>query len=365
MDATENVQDSIDKTPLRSLKDTSKIEIMPLKQVTKEKTLKKKWKKQVEQEESDVPRLPAGEFRPKQSLGQNFISDVNIMKRLCNVFDEEEGGHGDGRQVIEVGAGIGSLTHILFKKYPKMSAIEIDARAISQLSRNIPHLDVIHDDVLQVDYEAVSKAKDTKLWIIGNLPFYITSQILFCLVDYKNFIDTAVVTAQWEVAQRIVAQPEEYEYSILSVVLQLYARPKLLFKIPNYAFYPVPKVDSGVIRLDFKNKPNPPCAPLVLKRILRDSFNQRRKMFKTSLRNCLDQLEIARLPPELEDARPQQLTPQGFVALAQWIQKHGNFKANRASYGLHDNKRMSSPLGPEALEPSPKRVWRQEKHGEY
>ncbi|ORM41043.1 Ribosomal RNA small subunit methyltransferase A [Babesia sp. Xinjiang] len=245
-----------------------------------------------------------------------------------------------------------------------MTAIEIDARAISQLSRNIPDLDVIHDDVLQVDYDAISNKKDTNLWVIGNLPFYITSQILFCLVDYKRVIDRAVVTAQWEVAQRIVAQPEEFEYSILSVVLQLYAIPKLLFKIPNHAFYPVPKVDSGVIRLDFKNKANPPCAPLVLKRILRDAFNQRRKMLKTSLRNCLDQLEIARLPPELEDVRPQQLSPEGFVALAQWVQKMGNFKGENKTYGLHDNKRMSLAMGPEALDRDPQRVWRQERHGE-
>eukprot|EP00371_Babesia_bovis_P002755 XP_001611402.1 dimethyladenosine transferase [Babesia bovis T2Bo] len=245
-----------------------------------------------------------------------------------------------------------------------MSAIEIDARAISQLSRNLPDLDVIHDDVLQVDYDAVSKAKGCKLWIIGNLPFYITSQILFCLVDYKRVIDTAVVTAQWEVAQRIVARPNQFEYSILSVVLQLYAKPSLCFKIPNYAFYPVPKVDSGVIRLEFKNKTNPECAPLVLKRILRDSFNQRRKMLKTSLRTCLDQLEIPKLPSELEDIRPQQLPPEGFVALSKWIERHGNFSGTNTRYGLHDNKRMSSPMGMESLEPHPDRVWRQFKHGE-
>lgn len=138
-------------------------------------------------------------------------------------------------------------------------------------------------------------------------------QILFCLVDYKRVIEMAVVTAQLEVAQRIVAQPCEFEYSILSVVMQLYCKPKMLFKIPSHAFYPVPKVESGVIRLDFKQKPNPQCAPLVLKRILRDAFNQRRKMLKTSLRTMLDQLEIPRLPPDLEDVRPQQIDLTGRI----------------------------------------------------
>ncbi|CDR96534.1 dimethyladenosine transferase, putative [Babesia bigemina] len=337
---------------------------MPLKQPKKRKDDAKTDTEGTGESQSDVPRLPAGEFRPKQSLGQNFISDKNIMNRLCSAFDRDEGGHADGRQVIEVGAGIGSLTHILYKKYRKMTAIEIDARAISQLSRNIPDLDVIHDDVLQVDYEAISKAKETKLWVIGNLPFYITSQILFCLVDYKRVIDTAVVTAQWEVAQRMVAKPCEFEYSILSVVLQLYCRPKILFRIPNHAFYPVPKVDSGVVRLDFKGTTNPPCAPLVLKRILRDAFNQRRKMLKTSLREFLDQLEIPRLPPDLEDMRPQQMAPQGFVALARWAQRKGTFKGDGARYGVHDNKRMHAPLGAADLDPNPLRVWRQERHGE-
>ncbi|KAK1932616.1 putative dimethyladenosine transferase [Babesia divergens] len=337
---------------------------MPLKHVPKKKKEIKKQDPKEDETKVDAPRLPSGEFRPKQSLGQNFISDQNIMNRLCNAFDGDEGGHPDGRQVIEVGAGIGSLTHILHKKYPKMTAIEIDARAISQLSRTLPNLDVIHDDVLQVDYDAVSKVKDTKLWVIGNLPFYITSQILFCLVDYKRVIEMAVVTAQLEVAQRIVAQPCEFEYSILSVVMQLYCKPKMLFKIPSHAFYPVPKVESGVIRLDFKQKPNPQCAPLVLKRILRDAFNQRRKMLKTSLRTMLDQLEIPRLPPDLEDVRPQQISPEGFVALATWVQKHGNFKGSTATFGVHDNKRMCAPMGPESLEPNPQRIWRQEHHGE-
>ncbi|GBE59417.1 dimethyladenosine transferase [Babesia ovata] len=352
------------KKPLRSLKHVYNIDIMPLKQTKKKSNEARIKTGGADESQSDVPRLPAGEFRPKQSLGQNFISDKNIMNRLCSAFDNDEGGHADGRQVIEVGAGIGSLTHILHKKYKKMTAIEIDARAISQLSRNIPDLDVIHDDVLQVDYEAISKAKETKLWVIGNLPFYITSQILFCLVDYKRVIDTAVVTSQWEVAQRMVSKPCEFEYSILSVVLQLYCKPKILFRIPNHAFYPVPKVDSGVVRLDFKGTANPPCAPLVLKRILRDAFNQRRKMLKTSLREFLDQLEIPRLPPDLEDMRPQQMAPQGFVALARWAQQKGTFKGDGARYGVHDNKRMRSRLGPADLDPNPPRVWRQERHGE-
>ncbi|GIX61848.1 apicoplast dimethyladenosine synthase, putative [Babesia caballi] len=375
MEAVDSSQESESKKPLRSLKHVSNIDIMPLKQRQKSGKPAKKPARPRERQatgsagtgeepRSEVPRLPAGEFKPKQSLGQNFISDQNIMNRLCSAFDKDEGGQADGRQVIEVGAGIGSLTHILFKKYPKMTAIEIDARAISQLSRNLPDLDVIHDDVLQVDYEAVSRAKGCSLWVVGNLPFYITSQILFCLVDFRRVIDVAVVTAQWEVAQRIVARPCEFEYSILSVVLQLYATPRLLFKIPSHAFYPVPKVDSGVVRLDFKRAAAPDCAPLVLRRVLRDAFNQRRKMFKTSLRHLLDQLEIPRLPRDLEDMRPQQLAPQGYVALARWLQDKGRFKGAAARFGLHDNERMRAPLGREALDPSPQRVWRQERHGE-
>ncbi|AFZ80868.1 dimethyladenosine transferase, putative [Theileria equi strain WA] len=223
---------------------------------------------------------------------------------------------------------------------------------------------LIHNNTnIQVDYESMSKVKGEKLWIIGNLPFYITSQILFCLVDYKSSIDRAVVTAQLEVAKRIVANPGDTDYSILSVVLQLYATPKLLFTIPNYAFYPKPKVHSGVISLAFDPEKQPKCAPLILKRILKDSFGQRRKKLKTSLSQFLEQQEIESLPHPLPDMRPQQLSPNEFESLALWIEKNGNFTATPKSYKLSDNRRLRTRMGPEALEISP-RIWRQEKHGE-
>ncbi|AFZ80870.1 signal peptide-containing protein [Theileria equi strain WA] len=125
------------KKPLKSLQHESNFDIYPLKHE--------------EDDDQQVPTLPPSEFRPKQSLGQNFITDWNIMVKMCNSLEfGPDQGTATGKQVVELGAGIGSLTQILLKKYPEMTAIEIDARAISRLSRTLPDLDIIHDDVLQV-----------------------------------------------------------------------------------------------------------------------------------------------------------------------------------------------------------------------
>ncbi|KAK2196962.1 bifunctional Ribosomal RNA adenine methyltransferase KsgA-Erm/rRNA adenine dimethylase-like [Babesia duncani] len=189
------------------------------------------------------------------------------------------------------------------------------------------------------------------------------AQILFCLVDFNAWIHGAIVTAQYEVARRIVALANDTDYSILSVVLQLYASPKLLFEIPSQAFYPVPKVDAGVIQLTFDKKPK--CAPLILKRILRDAFGQRRKKLKSSLATLLSQVEIPALPHGLGQLRPQQLSPQAFEQLALWIQKSGTFRQKCNMHGnLSDNRRMTQPPTIEDLHMHPDKIWRQAKHGD-
>ena len=170
--------------------------------------------------------LPPGEFRPKQSLGQNFLSDQNYVMKIVNAFKDVSE---DGIRVVELGPGPGALTRKLHQKYPKMSAVEIDQRAVAFLGEKIPGLKVIHKDVLECDWPLMATERGGPLSVIGNLPFYITSQILFSLADrfvtrskshtrtnplYNSInisyshkaIDHAVVTMQYEVAERIIAQ---------------------------------------------------------------------------------------------------------------------------------------------------------------
>ena len=174
--------------------------------------------------------LPPGEFRPKQSLGQNFLSDQNYVLKLVNRLEDSSK---DGSRVVELGPGPGALTRKLFERYPRMTAVEIDQRAVSFLREKLPGLKVLHKDVLACNWADMAHERGGAISIIGNLPFYITSQILFSLADCHTSVSKAVVTMQYEVGERIVAKPRTKAYGILSVAFQLYGRPTLDFKIPS------------------------------------------------------------------------------------------------------------------------------------
>lgn len=205
-----------------------------------------------ESEESSEPdrpfTLPPGQHRPKQSLGQNYLSDQNYVLKICDAFQDDSQ---DGHRVVEIGPGLGALTRVLLRKYPKMTAIEIDERSIKILKEKLPELQVIHQDVLQFDWAKMAEEKGGKLNVIANLPYYITSQVLFGLADAHKSINKAVVTMQWEVGERVTAQPGNKDYGIPSVVFQLYGKTHLNFKIPPKVFFPVPKVDSALVTIDF------------------------------------------------------------------------------------------------------------------
>ena len=185
---------------------------------------------------SDRPfSLPPGQFKPKQSLGQNFLSDQNYVLKIVDALQDDSP---EGNRVVELGPGPGALSRVLIKRYPKMTAVEIDQRAVAFLGEKIPELDVINMDVLDCDWTAMAQQRGGKLSVIGNLPFYITSQILFSLADHWKAVDKAVVTMQYEVAERVVAKSNSKQYGILSVVFQLYGNPMMNFKIPgNFVLY--------------------------------------------------------------------------------------------------------------------------------
>jgi 16S rRNA (adenine1518-N6/adenine1519-N6)-dimethyltransferase len=223
-----------------------------------------------EESEEKVPNrpftLPPGEFRPKQSLGQNYLSDQNYVSKIISAFNVErlrlpsQKSDKKGKQVIEIGPGLGAITRTLFPIYPEMLAIEVDQRAIEILKNKLSSsLKVIHKDILDFNFEEYyhqNFKENEKLAIIANLPYHIVSQVLFSLADAHKVIDLAVVTCQLEVGERITAKPREKDYGIPSVVFQLYGKTNLLFKIPPTVFYPVPKVDSALISIDF-TKPHP------------------------------------------------------------------------------------------------------------
>lgn len=254
-------------------------------------------------------------FRPKQSLAQNFLKDENIIQKIATSFRDAREQLCPDSSVIEIGAGAGALTGKLYPEYHDMLAVEIDWRAVEVLNDEFPSLEVHHGDVLDVNLGELSLKRGAPLAIIGNLPYNIVSQILFSMLEApRGSIGLAIVMMQKEVAERICAKTRTKSYGILSVVGQLYSKPRLLFDVPSTAFYPKPSVKSTMVLFEFEPAE---CIDLAntnltsaLRKVIRSAFQQRRK----TLRNSLKTLEVP-VPEEWASKRPEELSPEQFVEL--------------------------------------------------
>jgi 16S rRNA (adenine1518-N6/adenine1519-N6)-dimethyltransferase len=287
--------------------------------------------------------LPPGMFKPKQSLGQNFLSDQNYVNKIVQAFIPISEGNG-GSRVVEIGSGTGALTRVLLPLYPNMTAVDVDPRGVEFLKTKLPTLNCIHGDVLDMDWCALAAKNRGPLNIIGNLPYNVTSQILFNLVDNHRCIDKVVITSQWEFAERVLAKPSTKAYGIPSVVFQLYCSPVLNFKLPPTVFFPVPKVDSALITMDFTRPLHPTrvfeVSPRHLRRVLAFSFRMRRKMLRHSLKELLAEVNAGSgkgqvfLSERWETKRPEQLYPLDFVDLTKEIYGDATGPGVDASLGL-------------------------------
>ena len=153
-------------------------------------------------------------FRPKQSLGQNFLQDPNMAEKIVGALEAPAGSH-----VVEIGAGTGVLTERLAENYDTLTAIEIDERAVETLRERVPGVDVREEDVRETDWAALAEEKGGPLYIISNTPYYLTSPIIFALLEQRQHLAEAILTMQREVAERIVAEPRTKAYGTLSVLL--------------------------------------------------------------------------------------------------------------------------------------------------
>ncbi len=250
---------------------------------------------------------------PRKSLGQNFLRDPNTIRKIVAAA-----GAPAGASVVEIGPGLGALTGPLLARYPDLIALEVDERAVAHLKTALPDLDVRHADVLETDWAALAAEKAGPLYVVGNLPYYITSQILFGLLDGHVHIRRAVVMMQREVAERLVAVPRTKAYGILSVMTQLFAEPQLLFRVSRHVFYPKPDVNSAVVGLTLKPHLDLPDGLDVetLRRLVRMAFNQRRKTLRNSLRRWTIETGHS-VPDSWAGCRAEELTPPAFIALAE------------------------------------------------
>lgn len=220
----------------------------------------------------------------KKSLGQNWLRDSFATQQIVQLLNP-----GQGDNILEVGPGPGTLTQYLLQYDARVTVVEIDGRmleALKPLAEKHKNLRLIHADVLQEDFHELMEGNTFSM--IGNLPFHITSTLLFKVLDharsYPGLLKRLVVMVQLEVAERIVANPGDNEYSILSVFMGLFGNPCLALTVPRDQFSPPPRVDAGVLVMDVAEQPLYPLPDwLTFKRIVKGVFNKRRKMMRNTM----------------------------------------------------------------------------------
>lgn len=231
---------------------------------------------------NDRQLLDGQGIAPKKSLGQNFLHDPHTLEKIVALAELPT-----GATVLEIGPGTGNLTRALARAAGRVIAVEVDDRLIPLLHdafADQPHIEIVHGDILTLDLAA--RLGDAPYTLVANLPYYITSAVLRHLLKADQPPTLAVVMVQREVAQRIVAKPGDM--SLLAVGVQFYAEPRIVNKVPAGAFYPRPKVDSAVLRLDVRPQPAvPDVDPVHFFEVVRAGFSQKRKQLLNSLSSGL------------------------------------------------------------------------------
>ena len=249
--------------------------------------------------------------RPKKHLGQHFLTDHSIATRIV---DSMQANTGD--TVLEIGPGTGILTRYLLEKEIRLLPVEIDRESVVYLKHNWPVLEdmILEDDFLKMN---IDEHITGPFHVIGNFPYNISSQILFRVLEYRQRVPSVVCMIQKEVAHRIASSPGSKAYGILSVLLQAYYNIEFLFSVKPGSFFPPPKVTSGVIRLSRNNTLALPCDEKLFLRVVKTTFNQRRKMIRNSIKSILLNLDS---DFELLSKRPEQLGVPEFIELTNWVE---------------------------------------------
>lgn len=249
--------------------------------------------------------------KPKKHLGQHFLTDQSIAKRIADALLTEP-----GATVFEVGPGKGILTQYLLEKKIQLLPVEIDPESSAYLKQQWPELQklLLEEDFLKLDLQ---KHAGDAFHVIGNFPYNISSQIFFRILENRDQVSSVVCMLQKEVAERISSPPGSKTYGILSVFLQAYYDIRFLFSVKPGSFFPAPKVTSGVIRLTRNGTFALPCDEALFFRVVKTTFNQRRKMIRNSLKSILVHLDS---DSELLSKRPEQLGVSDFVKLTNWVE---------------------------------------------
>jgi 16S rRNA (adenine1518-N6/adenine1519-N6)-dimethyltransferase len=259
-----------------------------------------------------VPHIP-----PRRRLGQHFLQDPNYVRKIVNLLDVR-----DGDALLEIGPGEGALTQTLTGRGRSLTVIDIDPRVTAVMRSMFPNgdVEVIEQDFLHTDLEAFAAGHPGRIRIVGNIPYNITTPILFHVLDHRRPVYDVTVMIQKEVARRLIAHPSSKEYGILSVVCGYCAEVEVAFDVPPTAFYPRPGVVSSVVRLTMDRVPRVRVIDEEFFRsMVRAVFGKRRK----TLRNSLQPFAAARgylIPTSARlGQRPEELSIEELAELSDTI----------------------------------------------
>ncbi|MFO0358505.1 MAG: 16S rRNA (adenine(1518)-N(6)/adenine(1519)-N(6))-dimethyltransferase RsmA [Sphingobacteriaceae bacterium] len=257
----------------------------------------------------------AHSVRAKKHLGQHFLNDENIAKKIVDAVLEEN----SPNALIEIGPGTGVLTKHLIH-LPNFWALDIDTESIEFLRNTYPeHLHkIVEGDFLEMDI--IKLVGDKKINIIGNFPYNISSQIMFRVLENRDKVDVVVGMFQKEVAERIAEKPGTKAYGILSVILQAFYDISYLFTVHENVFTPPPKVKSAVIKLKRNEVKQLSCNETLFVKVVKTTFNQRRKTIRNSIKPMLT--SVMDTKSYLFEKRPEQLSVAEFVELTKLVEPH-------------------------------------------
>lgn len=254
-------------------------------------------------------------IKPKKKLGQNFLVDKNIQRKILAACDLKP-----KDIILEIGSGRGELTQLIAPKVKKVYALEIDPDLCGLLKERLKeykNVIIINQDILRFNFK---KYFNNRVKVLGNIPYYISTPIIEHLFKFRQKIETAFITVQKEFAARITALPGSKDYGSLSCFVQYYANPKRIFIIKKNSFFPAPKVDSAFLKIETRHKT---CLKSdkeeFLFRIIRQAFNKRRKTLRNSLRETVSKPKLGKFFAKYSinpNIRPEDLALSDFKNLA-------------------------------------------------
>jgi len=251
--------------------------------------------------------------KPLKKFGQNYLVDKNIIRKIVEEINPQR-----EELILEIGPGQGALTEELYKLCGNLHAVEIDNRVVEMLGKNYPGIKIINGDILKIKLDTI--AGDSKIRVAGNIPYNITSPIVFKLIEERECVSDAVLMVQNEVAKRMSAVKRTKDYGILTVILSYFTEVKYCFKVSPNVFFPKPNVDSAIVHLKFKESIDKDVDPRLFIKIVKAAFGNRRKTLKNSFANSIFGAEIFEGCGISLAKRAEELETEDYITLTKFVQ---------------------------------------------